>query len=934
MRESFDVFISYSRSTSEKLAVDVEHRLIRLAKPWHQLRAVRVFRDDSAMAANHALWPTIQSGLAQSRWLILLATPEAARSTYVNQELSEWLRLRGNADQVLLVRAGGTISWDRSTSGRTGNGDFHPSSTAIPPALRNAYRFEPRWVDLAWFDSPGSIGESDPRFVDCIADLSAPIRGIEKAQLIGEDVRQHKKTRRLAGLVIAGLVALLVIALTAGLLALVQRSNAIEQRDLASDQSLVARSRQLASTAVDRSSTDAQSALLLATTAYASRPEPQTAGALHRVLTSSPQLEGFYDLGTPVTLVDGTADSKTLFAATQSGKVFAISRDRGERKELFDIGLPVDYLAATDDGQVVVASGSTKNAEGWQRISSTSKLWKDGNVTDLPQRAVALSPSGKTVVLRSDQKPMEETVSIWTADKSLQSAPSRTSWITLPDDETVVGLDEYGTVVRTSITSGKTETSRIPMGLHMFGGSLAYSGNRFTFIRGGDELEVWEFGTELPASYGQAPLVATTKSSVTGSVGLNNNGTRLATMGDGVIYVSEVVRRGESPEIVVLNGAGSDATAVRFISESRLVNVTGNSVALWDLDADTSMASTLDSVLPGDCNACAAAPVVVSPNGSKVAVNPSNGFVTIANFDTRYTKTWSIQDESEVGEIFDSKPNMVWLDDDRLLVSSSEASKSWILGGDHVDDVLHTGDYIAFSQARHRDDGTVLIVADGQLKILDPETETTEKIRDSVAALSPDGRYGLDIKRTETTTKVVVFDTASSDTLWERNFAGEIVPFIARQSDGFSLMRASGDASQETVNELIRVGISGDWAHTIAKLDVPPSGQLVATDDALFIEGRGEILRYSLTDGSRISLLTTLSSPAAKNALGVSSNGQLVVASEPAAKFFRIPVSTTAWVKRACTLADRNLETADIRGVLEVTDRLKPGCGEAMPKTE
>lgn len=93
--ESLDAFISYSRSVSAPLAVDLQVGLERFAKPWNRLRAVRVFRDDSSMAANSALWSTIVSGLADSGWFVLLATPEAARSEYVNNEVAWWVTNKG-----------------------------------------------------------------------------------------------------------------------------------------------------------------------------------------------------------------------------------------------------------------------------------------------------------------------------------------------------------------------------------------------------------------------------------------------------------------------------------------------------------------------------------------------------------------------------------------------------------------------------------------------------------------------------------------------------------------------------------------------------------------------------------------------------------------------------------------------------------------------
>ena len=110
--EPFAAFLSYSRGASEQLAVDLQAGLERFAKPWYRLRAIRVFRDDSSMSANTALWSTIQTGLTQSAWFVLLATPASAASPWVAQEIDWWLQHKG-PQRLLIVQAEGDLYWDR-----------------------------------------------------------------------------------------------------------------------------------------------------------------------------------------------------------------------------------------------------------------------------------------------------------------------------------------------------------------------------------------------------------------------------------------------------------------------------------------------------------------------------------------------------------------------------------------------------------------------------------------------------------------------------------------------------------------------------------------------------------------------------------------------------------------------------------------------------
>ena len=69
----FDAFVSYSHVADGRLAPALQKAMQRLAKPWYRVRALRVFRDESALSANPHLWTSIQEALDQSEWFVLLA---------------------------------------------------------------------------------------------------------------------------------------------------------------------------------------------------------------------------------------------------------------------------------------------------------------------------------------------------------------------------------------------------------------------------------------------------------------------------------------------------------------------------------------------------------------------------------------------------------------------------------------------------------------------------------------------------------------------------------------------------------------------------------------------------------------------------------------------------------------------------------------------
>ncbi|MFT3899691.1 MAG: TIR domain-containing protein [Gordonia sp. (in: high G+C Gram-positive bacteria)] len=195
--DHFDAFISYAREPSAALAAQLQTSLEKFAKPWNKLRAMRVFRDDQSMAANTALWSTIERGLNESSHLILLVTPEAASSEWVDKEVRWWVEHKSSGS-VLLVHQAGVLDWDDAKS------DFTAAS-AVPPSLRGAFGEEPRWVDLTSLDQAQLADGDNPTMTNAVADLSSAVRGVDRDTIIGENVAEHRRTMRMARGAIVGL---------------------------------------------------------------------------------------------------------------------------------------------------------------------------------------------------------------------------------------------------------------------------------------------------------------------------------------------------------------------------------------------------------------------------------------------------------------------------------------------------------------------------------------------------------------------------------------------------------------------------------------------------------------------------------------------------------------------------------------------------------
>ncbi len=217
----FDGFISYSHAADGRLAPAVQRGLQSLAKPWHRRRALWIFRDQTGLAVTPALWTSITKALDSSEYFVLMASPEAANSPWVNKEIEHWVATR-SPDKILPVVTDGDWRWDAE------RGDFADDSTAVPAALRGVFTEEPLYLDLRWARDEGQLSLRHSRFRDGIAQLAAPMHGISKDDLEGEDVRQHRRARRLWSVAAASLALLTLVASLTGVLAVrnADRANA------------------------------------------------------------------------------------------------------------------------------------------------------------------------------------------------------------------------------------------------------------------------------------------------------------------------------------------------------------------------------------------------------------------------------------------------------------------------------------------------------------------------------------------------------------------------------------------------------------------------------------------------------------------------------------------------------------------------------------
>ena len=309
----YDGFVSYSHAGDDLLAPRLQAGLQRFAKPWWKRRALRIFRDESSLSANPHLWSSIADALDQSGWFVLLLSPEAAESPWVDREVEYWLANK-DPERIIPVLTDGEFGW--------ADGDV--TGDAVPPALQVAFADEPRWVDLRFARTEEQLDLQNPAFSAVVADIASAMRGVPKDQLASEEVRQHRKAVRTAWAAGIGLAVLAAVAGAASIFAVGQRdeaqanakaeavaradadANALAEAEArqeadenaesatlnaaeADRQAKIARARELGASAIEALDIDPELATLLALEAYAisgDEQPPVVVNAIWRAIQS------------------------------------------------------------------------------------------------------------------------------------------------------------------------------------------------------------------------------------------------------------------------------------------------------------------------------------------------------------------------------------------------------------------------------------------------------------------------------------------------------------------------------------------------------------------------------------------------------------------------------------------------------------------------
>jgi WD40 repeat protein len=891
---AYDGFISYSHAADGKLAPALQAGLHSFARRLFQLRALRVFRDQASLAANPALWDSIEQALLSSCYLLLLASPAAAASEWVGREVECW-RGRKPAENLLLIVTDGDVEWDETRR------DFDwVVTTALPHELSGWFEEEPRWVDLRWARTATHVSLRNPEFRSAVADLAATLHGLPKDDLIGEDVRQHRRARRLVAATISALLALVAAAVVGAAIAYLERNSA-------RDQTRLAISRQLAAEAeLNLSVSDAEAeaglsarpdlALLLAVRAVRLSPTPEARSALVDALTNRPALVGFIWPKAPVAAGPVVDRSGSLIAIGSTEGRVVLCHVAGRRCALpipTPLRTSVAAVALSRDGNRVAAAGTGGGVVIIDVASRTATPVLRG-LSEVS--ALAFSPDGLLVAAADEKKH----VRIWRPDGALVRTLSEP---TAPTEDALDGLafmptghtlavGSYGGGITLFDVDRRTPRREIPVPYEGGVNSVVVASDG-RFATTSEVLRLWDArGHPLRSS----------RRAQGEELAFSADGRRLAVAaGDRL-----TVRNGRTLAVLrpVLAAGGFGIRSPVFAGPDVLTRADGNSVAIWAVGPRPVLGRNLRGL--------------TEPLGAAAFSSDDR---MLAGASGRVVRLWDLRDDAApLRRRLPAEVTALTFDraGRRLAVATSDGRiRMWRMAGTPDDQVLRrrpTAGALAF----RRDGSLVEIGADGAVLRWPrgasvPQTVLKGTTRDGVVtALTGDGgRAAVYSRHTLRVVDVSDGGMTTIDGAWPSD-----IDSLAFDADGARLAVVTfGDAR---VWELSSGRPVGDpFAVPAAGVALDPMGRMleVASGDSqlafLDVDNHRPLGPRPESDEPNFGLLAA------------SPGGRFAVSNWHGTGTLWY-TSTTDWLARACAIVGRDLTPAERTAA-------RTGSGSACP---
>jgi WD40 repeat protein len=618
-----DAFISYSRKNIN-FASNLEKALENYQPPKDlnaPQRNLNVFRDETDFTGVEYA-TAVQNRLRDSRKLIVVCSPDARRSSFVNGEIRVFVQERGADNIIPLIVAG--IPNNEAKS-------IDDENRAFPDELCQALNI-PLAVDYREFDLKKSKVDRGI-FFGPWCKLLAEIYGVERSEIEQREKKRQVRRRKVLATIVASVILVLSAALVSTLLS---RSEAIAQRKIAiarersTRQLLYVSNMRLAEKAyLDRNYARVNEILNAHLPAVSSPLEDDVRTFdwyyfWHLDHQESETLRGHTDT---VTKVAFSPDTQMVAAASLNGQIKVW--DLGTRQVLGTMETKVGAifsLTFSPDGLMLAVGGGWGDLELWQ-VTTHRLLGRFGGGTGFAF-LVAFSPDGKTLVCGSGGR-------LWLWNVAAQQTPAgipisdefggSSAIAVTPDLKLAANGGAFGGIEVWNVSTRRKVAQLGSEGSFSSVSDLSFSpdGKILASINSEPGVKLWSVETnrELTTLEG--------KTSYTG-VKFSPDGKLLAAVtSNGSVELWDVATR---QELVELKGHANNVRCVTFSSDGKVL-ATGSAdqtVKLWD--ATTRADPIVFREDPSDANGFG--PMRFSPRENKLAVGDWRGIITMWDLHT------------------------------------------------------------------------------------------------------------------------------------------------------------------------------------------------------------------------------------------------------------------------------------------------------------
>ncbi|MFF8432219.1 hypothetical protein ACF07Y_45245 [Streptomyces sp. NPDC016566] len=401
-----------------------------------------------------------------------------------------------------------------------------------------------------------------------------------------EEEAASRTTRRLRQFTVT-LSILLVLAVTAGLVAWQQYRVSEQQRHQALTAQRIALSRQLAAESNGLSKVNPDLASLLAVQAYRTSPTREATASLLAAAASPLRRRLTGGAGSVVlspdghTLASGSDTGKLQLWDTATGKLRATLTGHTTK----DTGLSVD-LEFSPDSHTLATSSDDNTVQLWNTATGKLRATLTGHTTKDTGLTVDFSPDSHTIATNGDN-----TVQLWdtatgrlratltghtTKDTGLSAVFNGLSAVFSPDSHTLATSGD-NTVQLWNTATGKLRTTLT--GHTEVVESLVFSPDGRTLATSGDKtVQLWDTATGKL----RATLTGHTNPDAGLSVDFSPDGRTLATSGDKTVQLWNTAT---GKLRATLTGHTDTVTSVAFSPDGHTLTTSSddNTVRLWDI---------------------------------------------------------------------------------------------------------------------------------------------------------------------------------------------------------------------------------------------------------------------------------------------------------------------------------------------------------------